>query len=141
MSACKKKLALLWFVGSALLLFVTLGKWLGNAFPPGTIKASWEWVLQMFMPTLSLMVAVYVMDAQKQGMEKQAVNSFVYRMAYGFSALYLGLVFVVILAQPFTPLSFLELSSQANLFLIPLQGLVTASVGVFFFKKDEAAVQ
>ena len=133
--ACRKRLAILWFVGGlalfALLVFQSaFGKYGSKA------DEAWGWFLPTVMPVLSLIVGVLVLDAASAGRGDTRIDRFMFRLAFGLSAVYLVLVALVPLIQPFTGLSPLELMKRSSLWLGPLQGLVAAALGAFFVKGE-----
>jgi Na+/H+-dicarboxylate symporter len=132
---CKRKLAALWFTG-ALILFVLLiiqsifGKY-GTDF-----EEVWAWFLPTVMPTLSLIIGVLVFDATATGGTDKQIERFMFWLAFAVSAIYLVLVAVTILVQPFTDFKPTELIKRSNLWLGPIQGLVAAVLGAFFVKSE-----
>jgi hypothetical protein len=87
------------------------------------------------MPTLSLIIAVLVLDQLGKGVQMpRTADRFLFRLSIGLSAFYLLLILLSILIQPFTPLPPLQLMQQSNLWLGPLQGLVVGAMGAFFIK-------
>ncbi len=131
----RNRLAILWFTGSGvifsvLLLQTFLGRYGENS------SAAWEWFLPTIMPTLSLIVGVVVMDTVGKGVKLRSVDGFVFRLSFILSLFYLVAVSLTIFLKPFSPLSASELMKLSNLWLGPFQGLVSASLGVFFMKRD-----
>ena len=138
MIRCKKKLAILWFVSSGLLFFVVLFQSYFGAYREH-ISESWEWLLPTIVPTLSLILGVFVMDTVSHGMETRKVDSFFFRLTFGVSSTYLIVVALTILISPFLWVKTQDMVDhlqRSHLWLGPLQGLVSASIGAFFFKKD-----
>ncbi len=130
---CKRNLAVLWFTGSGFIFFILLFQTFFQRYGK-TVSEAWGWFLPTIMPTLSLIVGVLVMDASGKGTKIQTVDRFFFRLSFSLSFVYLLVVTLTILIQPFSKLSPLELMKQSNLWLGPLQGLVTASLGVFFIR-------
>jgi hypothetical protein len=131
---CRTRLATLWFVGSLILLVLLV---LQSVFGKYGAKSeeAWAWFLPTLMPTLSLMVGVFVLDATTGGTDK-LVDRFIFRLAFSLSGVYIGLVALVPLVQPFTGVSTLELMKLSNLWLGPLHVLVAAVIGAFFIKGE-----
>lgn len=130
LSACKRRLAILWFVawvGLVLVLVVqsVLGKY-GDK-----VEEAWAWFLPSVMPTLLLIVGVLVVDFRANVSDKK-VTPFMYRMTFGVSAFYLLLVALVPLLDPFTAMRPLEMMKVSNLWLGPVQGVAAAALGAFF---------
>jgi len=137
MTKCKRRLAMLWFFGSGLLFFLLFFQTILGHYGEKANEA-WGWLLPTIMPTLSLIVSVFVIDVLGKGVKIKRVNRFIFRLSFSLSAVYLLVVSLTILLEPFTSLSPLELMEQANkLWLGVFQGLVSASIGVFFFKRED----
>lgn len=133
---CRKRLATLWFAGSGILFFLVLVQTLLGHYGDKANEA-WGWALPTIMPTLSLIIGVLVADALGKGTRTtQGVSAFLFRLTFSLSAAYLLVVVLTIVFQPFASLSPIELMRQANLWLGPFQGLVSASLGVFYVKRS-----
>ncbi len=132
---CKKKLTIAWFTGSGIVFILILLQTLFGKFS-GQEEKAWGWFLPTVMPTLSLIIAVLVAEV-KQGStsDKKEVNLFFYKLTMGLSSIYFIILLMPLLIQPFISISILDLLVLSNLWLGPLQGLVTASLGVFFIKE------
>jgi ABC-type phosphate transport system permease subunit len=140
MIRCKKKLAILWFVVSGLLFFVVLFQSYFDYYGENMSKV-WEWLLPTMMPTLSLMLGVFVMDTVNRGMEIKKVDRFFFRLTLGISSIYLTVVALTILVIPFVIVKTQDMVvfyQKSHLFLGPLQGLASASLGAFFVKKEQS---
>lgn len=134
---CKKRLALLWFTGAGFIFLLFLVQTIGGRYGDDP-ELAWGWLLPTLMPTLSLMVAVFVLDALgKEGSVKN-VDRFIYRLAFGLSAAYISVVLITILAGPFSEMGSSTLMTKSNLWLAPFQGLVSASLGAFFIRREPA---
>jgi hypothetical protein len=137
---CKQRLAILWFLGSAVLFLLTLMTTTFGYYR-GLEADTWGWLFANILPTLSLMVSVLVAGA-RQGEATKTANMFVFRLAFWLSLAYMGLlVFAMVapvvdsLRQPYTAQSPLVFVKQAQqLWLAPIQGLVAGLLGAFFFK-------
>jgi hypothetical protein len=135
MRTCKKRLAVLWFVGGLLLFLLLVFQSIFGKY--GTeVDAAWSWFLPTIMPTLSLMLGVLILDATTTGGTDKLIEQFMFYMAFGLSLVYLVLVGVIPLVQPFTGSSPLDLMNQSSIWLGPLQGLVAAALGAFFVKGE-----
>ncbi len=135
MNKCKKKLASLWFSGALFLFLILLLQTMLGRYVDQVEKA-WGWFLPTIMPTISLIFGVFALDTLGKGIKKKTVDRYVFRISFSLSAVYLFFVVLTLLARPFTSYSPIELMQISNLWLGPLQGLVSASVGIFFFKKE-----
>jgi hypothetical protein len=122
-------LATIWFLGSAVLVILVIVQTLLDHYGNRTSDA-WGWLLPTFMPTLSLITGVMVVDPKRQ--QSRPVDPFVFVLASVVSTVYLFIVLLTILLAPFSALGEIQLMRLSNLWLGPTQGLVTALTGVFF---------
>ena len=132
---CKKRLGLLWFASAGVIFAIVLTQSLGGRFGSNLTDA-WSWLLPNVMPTLSLIVGVFIADLQQGGVEKM-VDRFVFRMATSLSVVYFLTILATLLAIPFISLHGMQpidLLKASNLWLAPLQGLAAAALGAFFVK-------
>lgn len=140
MSKCKNRLAGAWFIGSGILFFILFFQTIFGRYGEHASEA-WGWFFPNVVPTLSLMLGVFIVDALGKGVQTKTVGRFLFRLAFGLSSVYLLVVALTILSLPFVtvkPQEMVEFLRQSNLWLGPLQGLVSASIGVFFVKRQEA---
>ncbi len=129
----KRRLAVLWFTGAGLIFLVLFIQSITGRYGEDVSEA-WAWFLPTIMPTLSLIIGVLVLDATGNGEKLQTVDRFFFRLSFSLSLIYLVAVSLTILLKPFSPSSAIELMKQSNLWLGPFQGLVSGSLGAFFFK-------
>ena len=134
MDKCKRRLGTLWFVGAGLVFFLLLFQSLLGHYGEN-VEEPWGWFLPTILPTLSLIIGVLVMDALGKGIKTMMVDRFMFRLALGLSAAYLVVVSLTILMQPFSALNPVDLMKQSNLWLGPIQGLVSAAIGAFFVQR------
>jgi hypothetical protein len=135
MLRCKRRLATVWFALSGVIFLLLVVQTVMGHYGSKATDA-WGWFLPNVMPTLSLIVAVLVLDQMGKSVHTRTADRFLFRLAIGLSCAYLLLILLSILIQPFAPLPPLELMQQSNLWLGPLQGLVAAALGAFFVKAD-----
>jgi multisubunit Na+/H+ antiporter MnhB subunit len=76
-----------------------------------------------------------VVEATQQRASRTEVNSFAYYLCLGLSAFYLICVVVILFTVNFVQIKPLELMKMSNLWLAPLQGLLSGIIGVFFVKQ------
>jgi len=135
-SSARNRLAGLWFLVSGILFIVlfiqTLGGYYGDR-----VQEAWGWLLPLLLPTLSLIIGVFVADPLNKVLESARTSRFVYRLALCLSSVYLLALLVVALVGQLTKLAPLDLMKVSSLGLGPLGGLVTAAVGIFFVKKGK----
>lgn len=132
----KKKLATFWLLSSFIIFAILLAQTILGRYE-SNIDQVFGWFLPTIMPTLSLIIGVLVNDAFKKSKNEPTVDSFFFRLSYTLSLAYLITVLLTLLLQPFSAFSALELMRLSNLWLAPFQGLVSASLGVFFVSRHD----
>jgi hypothetical protein len=130
------QLAKLW-LGLAIPIFLILiGQSMFGKYQT-KVQAVWSWALPTLMPTLALIITVLganAIGAAEDG--KRRVKRSFYIIAFGLSALYLLLILITLLIEPFTPFEALELLNLSSLWLGPFQGLVASALAILFFTKQ-----
>ena len=134
MAKCKKGLGILWLLGASIIFFLLLIQTIGGHYGEQTNEA-WHWFLPTVMPTLSLIISAWVIDARGQAVKQKPIRKYIYRGTQGLATFYIFVVLSSILAQPFTLMSPVEWLNQTDLWLGPLQGLVIMATSIFFQKK------
>lgn len=130
----KKKLAILWFLFSGglfvlLLIQSFLGKYEDNA------NGAWSWFFPNVLPTLSLMISVFLFDLKKAKSNK-TIDKFYFKISFWLSLGYFLTILATILIEPFSQKSIMEILKESNLYLGPFQGLVVASIGFLFVRSE-----
>jgi hypothetical protein len=135
----RNRLAFGWLAASALIfVIVVLQSLLGKY--GDQVQDAWGWLLPTIMPTLGMIISVLGYTALDPSMLESVVRRSYFRLATGLSVLYLLLVLLTILIQPFaaqTASKSIELMQTSNLWLGPLQGLVASALGALFFSKQK----
>lgn len=134
METCKRRLAVVWLIGAGVLFVLMMTQSLTGRYNLQTREA-WGWLLPTLMPTMSLIVGVLAMEIRGPKDKARPVDPFLYHLAMGLSVFYLVVVAATILAKPFLDMTAIEAMNLSNLWLGPLQGLVSAMVGVFYVKQ------
>lgn len=132
MLTCKRSLGTAWLAGAGALFVVVMAQSLMGRYGE-SMQDAWGWFLPNIMPTLSLIVGVLAVSAK----ETQAVDAFVFRLAYWLSVFYLLTLATAILVSPLVSQDPLPAMKSANIWLGPLQGLASAALGRFFVKKGK----
>lgn len=131
----KKKLAVLWFILSGCLFALLLiQSFLGNF--EGNANQAWNWFFPNVLPTLSLMISVFVFDL-KSGKQNRTIDKFYFRMSFWLSSGYFLTILATILIEPISVRSIIEILEDSNLYLGPFQALVTGSIGFLFVRSEE----
>lgn len=141
----RKKLLTHWLVYSAIIFIIyfvqaRLGRYGQHA---GDV---WEWLFKFLIPSLSLMIGVLIIQVSAQPSD-QEIDLFYFRLAMGMSYFFLIMLFLSAFLIPIIHMqhnSNLIITEQKNIIqafdayngiLIPLQGLSTITLGIFFSKK------
>lgn len=135
---CRRRIATAWLLGSGLIYLLVLAQTLFGYYG-NDAETAWSWILPITLPNLSLIIGVMVAGARKrQKGRNDQVSDFVYRLALGLTLFYLAVVLMTLLVQPLIEIEPPDLMKQSNLWLAPLQGLVTAALGAFYISKEQA---
>lgn len=132
----KKRIATLWFVYSLILFLIIFLQSLAGKFENKNQEA-WGWFLSTILPNLTLMLSVFIIDARTATVDKSEIDNFYFRLTMGLSSLYLTSILLLILLQPLTTKSIIQLMNESSIFLGPFQGLVSGSIGLFFVNKEK----
>ena len=134
MSLCKKRLGLVWFIGGGTPFLLMVVQSIAGFYGDRTEEA-WGWLLSTIMPTISLIIGVLVADARHHSRDIGDVDTFIYRVTLWLSVIYLVIVSLTFVLRRLSGMDQLELMKLSHLWLAPLQGLVAATIGVFFVSK------
>jgi hypothetical protein len=128
---CRTRLMLLWFIWSMALVLVVFLQLVFQHYGPDW-KDALTWLLPAVLPTTSLVVGVWASEVAKADRAERIIARSAFRMVAIASAMYLSFVSLVIAVQPFYAGPSIELMRQSALILAPLQGVVSAFLGIFF---------
>ena len=134
MAVCKRRLAVVWFVFSAIIVSLLVVQTLGGHYGE-YIENVWSWFIPLILPTLMLMIGTFTVDVSKD--ENVNVSKFYYKLSLYLSYFYLALLLLTILVQPFLNAPPKDVLQMSNFWLGPVQGLVAAALGMFFLKRGE----
>ena len=138
--SARNNLASLWFPISFLIFIILLLQTIFGKYGD-KVDDIWSWYLQTISPTLSLILSVFVAHALGDNIETKTINKFFFKLSFGLSAIYLLVVLFTILMQPFAlayaNIKPFELIKKSVLWLGPLQGLMSITIGVFFINTKE----
>lgn len=132
---CQWKLAYVWFAGAAMTFLLLLLQTITGKYGEQGSKV-WSWFLPTVLPTLTLMVGSLVYAATSE-LSAATVDNRMFTLSLYLSGFYLLLVLAVPLTTPFTRATPVEWILQSNLWLAPVQGLVTGLLGAFFVSKKD----
>jgi hypothetical protein len=133
MNVCRKRLTTLWFLWFVFLLLIMVIQSVTGKHA-SDVQDAWKWFLPTIWPTLALMLGAWFAGISAEGAGEKVIDRFIFTAAFGLSIVYLLLVTIPILGQPFSPGSPLELMRLSNTWLEPLQGVVAGSIAFFFLK-------
>ncbi len=141
----RKKLVLHWLVVSAVIFIIyfveaRIGRYGQHE---GDV---WEWLFKYLTPPLSLMIGVLIIQVSAQSSD-QEIDLFYFRLAMGMSYFFLVILFLSAFLVPIIHLqqnqnliiteqkTIIKAFNTYNSILLPLQGLTTLTLGIFFSKK------
>jgi cytochrome bd-type quinol oxidase subunit 2 len=127
----RKNITFLWFILGGFIVAVFIFQQLNGKFEEKSQEA-WLWISANLLPFFALVLGGYLLDVKKR--TTQRVDKSYYKMSFGFSLFYLLTMVLVVFSYPFSDKSILEYYRDSNIYLIPLQSIVTACIGVFFIK-------
>lgn len=130
LSSVRTKIARTWLAGAGF-SFVTLVVASILRGQADSAREVWSWFLPLVLPTIGLMVGVIGAAAIARQRENYVRKSFA-DIAFWLSTVYLALVALTILLEPFSPLRGADLHAMSNYWLGPIQGLVIAALGYLF---------
>jgi hypothetical protein len=133
----QQHVAVLWFCGGAVAMVILIAQSIVGTWGAWTSDA-WSWLLPTILPTLTLIVATFAAEAGTTA-KKTEVNLFPYYLCLALSAFYLACVIVILCAVNLVQTKPLELMKMSSLWLAPLQGLLSAIIGVFFVKRSDSS--
>ena len=128
----KKRIALVWFTGAAILFLFVFGLSLNSP----SASAVWAWFLPTVMPNLSLIVGVWVADTRAGGVPDHTIDPFMYRIAAGLSGFYLLLIAVLFLLHPYSALGLTSWLQSSQFWLAAVQGLASLAMGAFYVQRS-----
>jgi len=152
---CKKVLAAIWLVGFIVPFLILSAQTLQGTFWSGKESEAWALFTPMVLPTIGLIIGVLVADATNPSSEDRKITSTIFWVTLVLSVLYLGLVNAIFIAMPSLAANagdvtavadpgkdaaktsvLLDSFKRSGLMLGAIQGLVTATLGVFFVSKN-----
>jgi hypothetical protein len=140
LDAVRSRLASIWLIGAGLLLIVVVLQSLLGHFGD-KVQEVWGWLLPTLMPTLGMIITVLGYTALDPRSLDAVVRVSFFRVSFWLSGVYLFLVALTVLIQPFVsndPEKAVQMMRQSNLWLGPMQGLVASALGVLFVSKKDA---
>lgn len=141
MFQCKRRLAIVWFVGAGILFLLLFALTMADVYRDRT-REVWEWFLPSVAPTIALMVGVSGFDATSRT-DDRAANRFFFRLTMTLSVVYLLVIATSLVTSRLAPLAEgqteIDRLQRSNLAIGPLQGVVAAAIGGFFVRDSKKA--
>jgi hypothetical protein len=137
-SKAQQHIAVLWLCGGAFVMVILIVQSIVGDWGASTSDA-WGWLLPNIVPTLTLIVGAFVAEVGS-ATKPSEVSKFLYYLCGGLSGFYLINVLFILCAGNFVPMKPLELMKMSGLWLGPMQGVVSAAIGVFFVKRADAGL-
>jgi hypothetical protein len=136
LSKGRNQLLLVWLIGAIVPVMTLAAVTLITSRFTGSENQIWGWVSPLIFPNATMMLGVVGAAALLPAdPDEKTVSTFFLKTSVGLSIAFLFLVTMTIFMQamPFAsntkPIDFF---SKTNLFLVPVQGLATAAIGVLF---------
>ena len=131
----KKNLATLWFVLVGLVFLLMFFQTLNGKFEKN-VNEAWGWLFPTVLPTLSLILTVFVFDMRNTQKQVVKVDRFYFRLVFSLSLFYMIIILLILLSQPFTGQPIITLMKDSNIYLGPIQAIISGAMGLFFVKKE-----
>jgi len=122
-------LAISGFILAILIILTIRGKY------EGIEETVWKWAGKFILPTLTIIIGVYLGEMQKKT-ERRMIEKVFYKIVFWLSAFYLAIIALIIFLLPGT--NYEETLNESELYLVLLQGLVGLAMGFFFVKSQTA---
>lgn len=131
--AARRRLAVIWFAGAGALFLILFLQSVFGVYGD-RLDEAWRWFLPNVLPTLTLMISVFVAEVRSGESSARETDRFFYRLALTLSAAYLAVVALTLILSRVSAYPPLELLSLSNLWLGPLQGVAGGALGTFFVR-------
>ena len=131
----KKNLATLCFVLVGLVFLLMFFQTLNGKFEQD-VNEAWGWLFPTVLPTLSLILTVFVFDMRNTQKQVVKVDRFYFRLVFSLSLFYMIIILLILLSQPITGQPIIILMKVSNIYLGPIQAIITGAMGLFFVKKE-----
>jgi hypothetical protein len=145
-SIARKKLIMQWLIFSGVIFVIYFVQTLTGRYEHYESDV-WEWLFKYITPPLSLMIGVLISQMSAQASDQES-DIFYFRLAQGMSYFFLIILLLSAFLIPVIHLmqnrnlsavedqkSIMDALKSYNAFLVPVQGLSTLTLGLFFTKK------
>lgn len=145
---CQKRLAMLWYIWTPLLLLFLIIQISGGFYGkgPAPIFQTFGWFFTNTLPVLFLIITIgaFAIKKQENGNKKNEtpdnVDKFWFKMTFWISVFYLSILSMtpILPAIAFHDMSPHQVMLSFNVINGPLQGLASASLGIYFLKSSDS---
>jgi hypothetical protein len=127
-------LAIVWGIGFILPFLVLASRTYFGTYYGGKDTEAWGWFTPNIVPTLGLIIGTLASSAfGADDSDKQVIPLF-FVLTLILSLTYLVIFNLIFFLEPLTDSAPLDLFRRSSLFLGIVQGFVTTTLGVFFFR-------
>ena len=130
------KLTTIWFVGGGIVVLLLIVLSIFSPRYGEDLEMLWGWVLPTIVPTLSLIITVLRAGAVNPTRDTNRVSLPFHRLTMALSIVYLSILTLTILVEPFARYDLVQLFSISNFWIAPMQGLVVAALTTLFFTDE-----
>lgn len=134
LSEAKNRLFTIWIAGFIICFVLTLIQTIMGKYDELYMNVM-DWFGPLIFPTLTLMIGVLIATNNQPVDMKKVADPTVFKTAEICSILFLSLILVVFLLEPFVHQTPFELMSRVKVFFTFFNGLLTGLIGYFFIKK------
>ena len=132
--SAQKQLATLWFVSAGLIFIFMFLQTLNGKYETMTNEA-WGWLFTSVLPTLSLILSVFLFDIRNPEKQVSMVDRFYFRFVFFLTFFYFLIILAILLSQPLIDKPIISLMKDSTIYLGPFQAVITGAMGLFFIKK------
>jgi uncharacterized membrane protein SirB2 len=130
----RKNITLWCFILSATLLLIFIIQTVNGKFEDKSSDA-WYWIAPNIFPFLGLVSGGYLLN--KTEITNTTVDISYYRLSLYSAIFYYVILLITILSYPWSDNSILEHYRKANIYLAPIQSVVSGLLGLFFVKGNK----
>lgn len=132
--SAQKQLATLWFVSAGLIFIFMFVQTLNGKYETMANEA-WGWLFTSVLPTLSLILSVFVSEIRNTQKLALKVDRFYFRFVFFLTFFYFIIIVAILLSQPIIDRPIISLMKDSTIYLGPFQAVITGAMGLFFIKK------
>lgn len=136
MFKCQTRLMTVWTIGCFILLSI-MGLQIIFGHYSEYKRDAVEWLLPAIFPTLSLVTGVWLENAKNKAENDVMVDKKTYRWVMSISILYLSYILIIFAIQPMVAKPSIEVLKDSSLVLAPIQGIMCASIGIFYTNRPK----